>query len=167
MTAQKLKSNSFWELVTSLNRCFWFTNCRCDGIHFVKLVRSVLWRYQMILTACDRRHSPSASRMDFYIWLSCISGSPGRPFVAVNGRKPQKMSTTDNFSGGRLQRHKESRPTGNGTNEKTFLYNDYIYRSADSRRAPQEVSGGPKSTTTTTTTKAEWCIFTHPRKWFV
>lgn len=46
-------------------------------------------------------------------------------------QKNQKLATFLLLAGGRLQRHTESRPTGNGTNEKKFLYNDYIYRSVE------------------------------------
>lgn len=47
-------------------------------------------------------------------------------YTTENPRKCPKLSTFLLLAGSRLQRHTESRPTRNGTNEKRFLYNDCL-----------------------------------------
>lgn len=58
-----------------------------------------------------------------------------RLYTAESSIKRPQLATFLILAGSRLQRHTESSPTGNGNNEKKFLYNDYIYRSAPSLRA--------------------------------
>lgn len=127
---------------------FIYKFCRCDGIHFGKLLQ-LLWSYQMYSQRVTANIHHQLQR-----WISIFGCLASRTplvvhfclYTAENPRKCQQLATFLLRAGGRLQRHTESRPRGNGTNEKKFLYNDYIYRSADWLRAPQEVSGGPNLT---------------------
>lgn len=51
-------------------------------------------------------------------------------YTAANPKKCQQLAAFLLLPGGRLWRHTECRPVGNGTNEEQFLYNDYVNCSA-------------------------------------
>lgn len=81
-------------------------------------------RQVLVLTACGRRRSPSASATGSCIWSFCISDSPGRPCFLSAQHEMQSLrgtSTTSSspvtFSGGEPLRHTECGPTRNATNK--------------------------------------------------
>lgn len=51
-------------------------------------------------------------------------------YTEENPKKCQQLAAFLLLPGGRLGRHTECRPVGNGTNEEQFLYNDYVHCSA-------------------------------------